>query len=390
MATTAGPAVFSVESSDRNTGARRGFVTTEHGAFETPAFAPVATAGSVKTVRFEEVRALGVQIVLSNTYHLYLKPGVEVIRRAGGLHRFVNWEGPILTDSGGFQAYRLSELFDYQEEGVAFRSHWDGSPHFFSPEKVLEIQYVLGSDLVMPLDFCPPNPADEALIARSVRVTTEWARRSKLWWDSHDRQSFWGKRQLLFGIVQGSANAVWRKRSAVELAKLDFDGYALGGLSLGERKEETFEAVDAAVAILPPERLRYLMGMGTPSDLLLGIERGIDLFDCALPTRNARNGTVYTWQGRLVLKGAAYKDDFGPIDERCGCPACRNHSRAYIRHLFNAREISAMHLATAHNLYFYQELMQAARDKIRAGEFLAFKKQFLELEREEESCQRYH
>ncbi|MCI0329351.1 MAG: tRNA guanosine(34) transglycosylase Tgt [candidate division Zixibacteria bacterium] len=359
---------------------------TTHGDFQTPAFAPVATAGSVKTLLFEEVRSLGTEIVLSNSYHLYLKPGVEVIREAGGLHRFINWEGPILTDSGGFQAYRLSEFFDYQEEGVAFRSHWDGSQHFFSPEKVLEIQQGLGSDLIMPLDFCPPYPAEEALIARSVRVTTEWAKRSKSWWKSRGRVSPLGQRQYLFGIVQGSTSLVWRKRSAQELSELEFDGYALGGLSLGETKGETFETVGTSLEHLPPDRLRYLMGMGTPEDLLLGIEAGIDLFDCALPTRNARNGTVYSWEGKLVLKGAGFKDDFQPIDERCGCPACRNYSRAYIRHLFNVREITAMHLASLHNLWFYQELLRVIREKIKTNEFAAFKKSFTERYREEEVC----
>ncbi|MGH8003421.1 MAG: tRNA guanosine(34) transglycosylase Tgt [Limisphaerales bacterium] len=377
---------FDVGSADRITAARSGVMKTAHGVFQTPAFAPVATTGSVKTLLFEEVRSLGAEIVLSNAYHLYLKPGVEVIRQAGGLHRFIHWEGPILTDSGGFQAYRLAEFFDYQEEGVAFRSHWDGSPHFFSPEKVLEIQHILGSDLIMPLDFCPPYPAEEALVARSVRITTEWAMRSKTLWESQGRVSHWGQRQSLFGIVQGSTSPVWRKHSAVELAELEFDGYALGGLSLGESKEETFVMVGVAVENLPANRPRYLMGMGTPADLLLGIEQGIDLFDCALPTRNARNGTVYNWDGKLVLKGAGFKDDFGPIDECCGCPACRNYSRAYIRHLFNAKEITAMHLATLHNLWFYQELLRTVRDKIRSGEFTAFKKNFMERYREEATC----
>lgn len=377
---------FAVDSVDKIPAARSGVMKTAHGVFQTPAFAPVATVGSVKTLLFEEVRSLGAEIVLSNTYHLYLKPGVEVIRQAGGLHRFINWEGPMLTDSGGFQAYRLSEFFDYQEEGVAFRSHWDGSPHFFSPEKVLEIQQVLGSDLIMPLDFCPPYPAEEPLVARSVRVTTDWAKRSKIWWEAQGGVSCWGQRQFLFGIVQGSTSPVWRKRSAQELAGLEFDGYALGGLSLGETKEQTFDTVGLTVEQLPADRLRYLMGMGTPEDLVLGIEQGIDLFDCALPTRNARNGTVYSWEGKQVLKGAEFKDDFSPIDERCGCPACRNYTRAYIRHLFNAKEITAMHLATLHNLWFYQELLRAARAKIRAGEFAAFKRNFVERYREEETC----
>ena len=386
MAVVSETVSFAIDSEDRLTAARSGVMQTAHGVFQTPAFAPVATAGSVKTILFEEVRSLGAEIVLSNTYHLYLKPGVEVIRQAGGLHRFINWGGPMLTDSGGFQAYRLSEFFDYQEEGVSFRSHWDGSPHFFSPEKVLEIQQVLGSDLIMPLDFCPPYPADEALVARSVRVTNEWAKRSKTWWESRDRLSHWSQRQFLFGIVQGSTSPSWRKRSAQELAELEFDGYALGGLSLGETKEQTFDTVGITVQNLPVDRLRYLMGMGTPTDLVLGIEQGIDLFDCALPTRNARNGTVYNWEGKLVLKGAGFKDDFGPIDERCGCPACRNYTRAYIRHLFNAKEITAMHLATLHNLWFYQELLRTVREKIRTNEFTAFKKNFMERYREEEIC----
>ena len=385
MAVASETGSFAVDAVDKISEARSGLMKTAHGVFQTPAFAPVATAGSVKTLLFEEVRSLGAEIVLSNTYHLYLKPGVEVIRQAGGLHRFINWEGPILTDSGGFQAYRLSEFFDYQEEGVAFRSHWDGSPHFFSPEKVLEIQHVLGSDLIMPLDFCPPYPADEALVARSVRITTDWAKRSKGWWDSRERVSHWGQKQSLFGIVQGSTSPLWRKRSATELAELEFDGYALGGLSLGETKEDTFAMVSVAVENLPADRMRYLMGMGTPLDLLSGIEQGIDLFDCALPTRNARNGTVYNWAGKLVLKGAGFKDDFGPIDGRCGCPACQNYTRAYIRHLFNAKEITGMHLATLHNLWFYQELLGVAREKIRTGEFAAFKKQFMERYREEEA-----
>lgn len=377
---------FTGENKNAPTSVRCGWMNTAHGVFQTPAFAPVATAGSVKTLTFEEVRSLETEIVLSNTYHLYLKPGTEVIREAGGLHRFINWPGPILTDSGGFQAYRLTDRFDYQEDGVAFRSHWDGSPHFFSPEKVLEIQHILGSDLIMPLDFCPPYPAEEALVARSVQVTTNWAKCSKDWWESKSRNSNWGKKQFLFGIVQGSTDSAWRKRSAEELVELDLDGYALGGLSLGESKAETFETVASTVEHLPSDRPRYLMGMGTPEDLLGGIELGIDLFDCALPTRNARNGTVYTWEGKLVLKGAGFKDDFGPIDERCGCPVCRNYTRAYIRHLFNAREITAMHLATLHTLWFYQKLLRTAREKIGRGDFTNFKKEFLEGYREEEVC----
>ncbi len=377
---------FSVQAVDRITSARAGWMKTAHGIFQTPAFAPVATAGSVKTLLFEEVRSLGAEIILSNTYHLYLKPGVEVIRQAGGLHRFINWGGPILTDSGGFQAYRLSEFFDYQKEGVSFRSHWDGAPHFFSPEKVLEIQHFLGSDLLMPLDFCPPYPAEDTLLARSVRLTTEWARRSKTWWEAHGRVSHCDQRQFLFGIVQGSVSPVWRKQSTQEVVELEFDGYALGGLSLGETKEQTIEAVGVTVEQLPADRLRYLMGMGTPVDVLSGIELGIDLFDCALPTRNARNGTVYSWEGKMVLKGASFKDDFKPIDERCGCPACRNYSRAYIRHLFNAREMTAMHLASLHNLWFYQELLRTVREKVRLCTFAAFKKHFMECYREEDAC----
>ncbi len=377
---------FTVENRVVKGSARCGWMNTANGVFQTPAFAPVATAGSVKTLTFEEVRALGAELVLSNAYHLYLKPGTEIIRESGGLHRFINWPGPILTDSGGFQAYRLSEHFDYQEDGVAFRSHWDGSPHFFSPEKVLEIQHILGSDLIMPLDFCPPYPAEESLVARSVRVTTDWAKRSKVWWESRQKVSMWGKRQFLFGIVQGSTHRDWRKRSALELVELDFDGYALGGLSLGESKTETFDAVASTVEHLPVDQPRYLMGMGTPEDLLCGIELGIDLFDCALPTRNARNGTVYTWEGKLLLKGAGFKDDFLPIDENCGCPACRNYSRAYIRHLFNAREITAMRLATLHSLWFYQELLRTARQKIAEGTFAAFKGEFVQRYREEEVC----
>jgi len=377
---------FAVETVDAKGLARTGWMNTAHGVFQTPAFAPVATAGSVKTLTFEEVRLLGTELVLSNSYHLYLKPGTEVIRQAGGLHRFINWPGPILTDSGGFQAYRLSQFFDYQEEGVAFRSHWDGSEHFFSPEKVLEIQHILGSNLIMPLDFCPPYPADENLIARSVRVTTEWGKRSKSWWESREKTSAWGERQFLFGIVQGSTDAVWRKRSAQELVELELDGYALGGLSLGESKTETFDTVASTIEHLPADRPRYLMGMGSPEDLLCGIDLGVDLFDCALPTRNARNGTVYTWEGKLVLKGAGYKDDFKPIDQRCGCPACRSYTRAYLRHLFNAREITAMHLATLHTLWFYQELLRRAREEIREGTWASFKQDFLNRYREEEIC----
>jgi len=377
---------FAREAVDRQSSARTGWMSTAHGVFQTPAFAPVATAGSVKTLTFEEVRSLGAELVLSNSYHLYLKPGTEVIRQAGGLHRFINWPGPILTDSGGFQAYRLSQFFDYQEDGVAFRSHWDGSEHFFSPEKVIEIQHIIGSDLIMPLDFCPSYPAEETLVARSVQVTTEWGKRSKSWWESKEKISAWGKRQFLFGIVQGSTDAVWRKRSAQELVELEFDGYALGGLSLGESKTETFDTVASTIEHLTADRPRYLMGMGTPEDLLSGIELGVDLFDCALPTRNARNGTVYTWEGKLVLKGAGYKDDFKPIDQRCGCPTCRSYTRAYLRHLFNVREITAMHLATLHTLWFYQELLRIGREKIRQGSWASFKKDFLNRYREEEIC----
>ncbi|MDZ7373631.1 MAG: tRNA guanosine(34) transglycosylase Tgt [candidate division KSB1 bacterium] len=366
--------VFEIVAIDPETGARAGRLFTAHGVVETPAFMPVGTQGCVKAVSPQELLECGIQIFLANTYHLFLRPGLEVLRRAGGLHRFAGWSGPILTDSGGFQIYSLSEFRKITEEGVYFRSHLDGSYILFTPESAVDHQRAIGSDIMMVLDECTPYPCDRSYAVRSLELTHAWAERSLHRFQ--ETQPEYGHSQLLFGIVQGSVYLDLRRQSAERLSQLDFPGYALGGLSVGEPKEVMYEVIDQTAPLLPHDRPRYLMGVGKPEDLVEAVGMGIDLFDCVIPTRNGRNGTVFTWEGPLVIKNGRFKDDFRPIDESCSCYTCRNYTRAFVRHLFNAGEVLALRLATIHNLTFYATLMSQAREAILAGRFRQWARDF--------------
>jgi queuine tRNA-ribosyltransferase len=357
---------FTIEARDGR--ARAGRMATAHGEVATPAFMPVGTAGAVKAVTPEDLQRCGARIVLGNTYHLYLRPGHELIRGLGGLHRFMHWPGPILTDSGGFQVFSLAELRDVDEEGVRFRSHLDGSSHLLTPELSMEIQSALGSDVAMVLDECPAWPAPREAVETAVARTTRWARRC--------REAYRGP-GVAFGIVQGGTFSDLRRRSAAELLELDFPGYAIGGLSVGEPDERTFETVETTAGLLPESRPRYLMGMGRPRDLVQAVARGVDLFDCVMPTRNARNGTLFTSSGRLNIKRAEFQADSGPLDDRCGCETCVNYSRAYLRHLYVSGEILAARLHTIHNLAYYLGLMERMRNAIAGGDFDTFRREFL-------------
>jgi len=359
---------FHLKQSSGPDGPRLGEIRTSRGVVETPVFMPVATYGTVKTLTPEEVGGLGAAIILSNVYHLYLRPGVELIGELGGLHRFMNWPGPILTDSGGYQVFSLAPFRTLSEEGVLFRSHLNGDQHFLTPEKVVELQEALGVDIMMCLDECPPFPCPEDKARRAMDLTLKWARRSREAWSETG--------QALFAIVQGGMVAAWRREQAQALRELDLPGYALGGLSVGEDKETTLAMVAATTPELPEDKPRYLMGIGTPEDLVEGVARGIDMFDCVLPTRNARNGMAFTDTGRVVIKNAAYARDPGPLSADCGCYACRHYSRAYLRHLFVSREILAYRLLTWHNLYYYFNLMARMREALAAGRFAAFRRDF--------------
>ncbi len=355
------------ESSECN--ARLGKLYTPHGVIETPIFMPVGTRATVKAMTPEEVKDLGAQIILSNTYHLYLKPGHKLIEEAGGLHKFMNWDKPILTDSGGFQVFSLGKLRKISEEGVEFSSHIDGSKHFISPEKSIEIQNSLGSDIMMALDECTPYPSDYEYTKESLERTTRWAKRCKEYHKDWDRQA-------LFGIVQGGMYKDLREQSIKEITDLDLPGYAIGGLSVGEPKELYRDMLSFTAPKLPKNKARYLMGVGSPDYLFDAVISGIDMADCVLPTRIARNGTVLTSHGKLVIKNAEYKRDFGKLDPECDCYTCKNYSRAYIRHLFNVDEILAARLATIHNLYFLIKLMENIRTAIKEDRLLEYREQF--------------
>lgn len=342
--------------------ARAGLLTTDRGEIPTPIFIPVGTQGAVKAVEPRELEEIGARIILGNTYHLYLRPGVELIEKAGGLHQFMNWEKPILTDSGGYQVFSLSELRDIAESGVGFKSHIDGSLHHFTPEGVVDIQRSLGSDIMMVLDECAPYPGEEGYVVESNRLTIRWAERSKN--RMEQTSPHYGKGQALFPIVQGGTFPAIREESASALVGMGFDGYAIGGLSVGEPAEMMYAMTEICTGILPIEKPRYLMGVGTPENLLESIGRGIDMFDCVLPTRNGRNAVFFTRNGKINIKNAGYTDDFSPIDPECECYACGKFTRAYIRHLFKAREIMALQLASIHNLHFYLWLMRSAREAI--------------------------
>ncbi len=352
------------------TRARLGLLTTPHSQIPTPVFMPVGTQATVKTMAPHELKALGFQIILANTYHLYLRPSDGLIARLGGLHRFMNWSRSILTDSGGFQVFSLSELRTITEEGVTFRSHLDGSEHFIGPEKSIAIQENLGADIIMAFDECTPYPCTEEYARESLERTTRWAMRCLRAKTRED--------QLLFGIVQGSTFAHLRRESAKQIVDLDFPGYAIGGLSVGEPKELMYEMLDVTVPELPEERPRYLMGVGSPDDLVEGVARGIDMFDCVLPTRLGRHGTVYTSTGKLVIRNAQYKEDPKPMDPACECWACQNFSRAYVRHLLHADEVLGIRLTTYHNLYFLGQLMARIRESLAQGTFPEFYRRFKE------------
>lgn len=355
----------------KQTGARLGIVHTPHGSFETPIFMPVGTLATVKTMSPEDLKAMGAGIILSNTYHLWLRPGHEIVKKAGGLHKFMNWDRPILTDSGGFQVFSLSDLRRIEEEGVHFRNHLNGDKLFLSPEKAMDIQNALGSDIMMAFDECPPYPAEYDYLKRSVERTSRWAERCL---EAHSRPQDQG----LFGIVQGGEFEDLRRQSAADLVSMDFPGYAVGGLSVGEPKDVMNRVLEFTTPYLPTDKPRYLMGVGSPDSLIDGAIRGIDMFDCVLPTRIARNGTVMTSHGRLVVKNAKYAHDFGPLDDNCDCYACRNYSRAYIRHLIKADEIFGIHLTSYHNLYFLLHLMQQVRQAIMDDNLLEFREAFFE------------
>ncbi len=348
--------------------ARRGEVHTLHGVVQTPVFMPVGTQATVKAVTPENLEALGAQIILGNTYHLFLRPGHELIRSMGGLHGFMNWQRPILTDSGGFQIFSLKDLATITEEGAGFRSHLDGSKLFLSPEDAVGVQEALGSDIMMVLDTCIPYPASHGEADAATRLTGRWARRSRL------AQKDTG--QLLFGIVQGGMYEDLRKRAAEELVDIGFDGYAMGGLSVGEPEELMYDMTEATARLLPQDHPIYLMGVGTPENLVEAVWRGVDMFDCVMPTRNARNGMLFTSRGRVVIKNSTYRNDPRPVDETCSCYTCRNYSRAYLRHLFVCREILAYHLNTIHNLHYYVTLMQEMRSAIEEDRFAQFRRDF--------------
>jgi queuine tRNA-ribosyltransferase len=368
---------FSIISKDVSSKARAGFFETDHGIVETPAFMPVGTQGTVKAVNPEFLeKDIKAQIVLSNTYHLYLRPGTEILEKAGGLHNFMNWQKPILTDSGGYQVYSLSSLRKLKENGVEFRSHLDGSSHFFSPVKVIQIQRSIGSDIMMVLDECTPYPCDYEYADKSTELTSKWAELNKEAFDN--TKPFYGNNQFLFGIIQGSVYKELREKSASDLRKLDFDGYAIGGLAVGEPAEEMYSITDFTTDFMPEDKPRYLMGVGRPENILESIERGIDMFDCVMPTRNARHGVLFTSEGVLTLTNSQFKDDFEKLDVNCECYTCKNYSRAYLRHLFNAGELLALELASIHNLHFYISLMSEARKKIIDSSFKEWKNKTIE------------
>jgi queuine tRNA-ribosyltransferase len=373
------PLPFSVEARDVATSARLGRLTTPHGVVETPVFMPVGTQATVKAITPEALEALGAQIILGNTYHLMLRPGEELVANLGGLHGFASWRRAMLTDSGGYQVFSLTKLRKLDERGVEFRSHLDGSRHFLSPERSMEIQSRLGADIVMAFDECPPFPIDRDGARRSMELTTRWARRSADHF-AHEQRRRTGEglaRQALFGIVQGSIYEDLRAESLERLVEIGFDGYAIGGLSVGEPKEEMYRITEVVAAKSPWERPRYLMGVGTPEDLVESVARGVDMFDCVLPTRNARNGHLFTSRGAVRIKNARYTDDPRPLDPACKCPTCARHSRAYLRHLFVSSEILYSVLATAHNIYFYLDTMQRVRQAIALNRFGQFRHDYL-------------
>ncbi len=364
---------FEVIKKDKYTNARVGIIHTAHGDIPTPIFMPVGTLGTVKSVSVEELEEMGSKIILGNTYHLYLKPGMEIMRQAGGLHKFMNWDKPILTDSGGFQVFSLSDMRHINENGVEFRSHIDGSKHFFTPEKSIEIQNDIHSDIMMSFDECVDARADYDYVKQSIERTIRWAKRGLDYHKEHSHPD-----QSLFGIVQGGLFKDLREISARETTAMDFDGFSIGGLSVGETKEEMIDILNFTTPLLPEDKPRYNMGVGTPDYLFESFQAGIDMADCVLPTRIARNGSAMTSHGRLPIKNASYKNDFTPVDHDCDCYTCRNYSRAYIRHLINVNEILGARLLSYHNLYFLLKMCENIREAIMNDSFMDYKKEFYE------------
>jgi queuine tRNA-ribosyltransferase len=360
---------FSFSVLARDGRARAGRLVTPHGEVETPVFMPVATAGAVKAVPFRDLREIGAQILLANTYHLMLRPGDALVADLGGLHGFTGWERPLLTDSGGYQVFSLAALRQIDEEGVRFQSHIDGTAHLLSPERSMEIQANLGADIAMVFDECPPGDAPREAVAEAAERTTRWARRCR---EAHRRDDQW-----LFGIVQGGVHPDLRERSAREMIALEFAGYAVGGLSVGEPREARDRVLEDLEPTLPGDRPRYLMGVGTPEDIIEAVARGVDMFDCVLPTRNARNGQLFTRRGRLSIRNARFRDDPRPPDPDCPCPTCRTTSRAYLRHLHMSGEMTAASLMTTHNLFFYLDTMEALRQSIRLCRFEEYRRETL-------------
>jgi queuine tRNA-ribosyltransferase len=361
---------FSFEVQQRSTEnqGRIGILNTFHSRIETPIFMPVGTQGTVKAMTVDDLRRIGFQLILGNTYHLYMRPGADIVAEAGGLHRFSNWTESMLTDSGGFQVFSLAKLSKITEEGVTFRSHIDGSPHLFTPEKVMEIEMALGADIAMVFDVCMPYPSDYRDAKEAMERTSRWAERCLR---AHHRPD-----QVLFGIVQGVTYRDLREASATLLRELNFPGYAIGGLSVGEPKPLMYETLDYTVPVLPEDKPRYLMGVGSPDTLWEGVERGIDMFDCVFPTRIARNGTALTSLGRVIIRDAKYARDFGPLDPNCSCKTCTQYTRAYLRHLFKAGEILGAHLVTYHNLAFLKDVMDQIKEGLRTGTFQERKREF--------------
>jgi len=371
--------MFELLKTDPSSRARRGRLTTSHGVIETPQYMPVGTQATVKAVDHRELIEMGTEIILGNTYHLFLRPGLDVMAKFGGLHKFMNWHRPILTDSGGFQVFSLAKLRSITDEGVEFRSHLDGSKFFLGPKESIAIQHALGADIIMAFDECPPWPAEQSAVEGAVKRTITWARKSL---DHHRHliasdESRPTREQALFGIVQGGEYAHLREECAKALTAMDFDGYAIGGVSVGEPEVEMYKAAEATVPHLPENKVRYAMGLGQPHQLVELVARGVDIFDCVLPTRVARHATVYTRTGTLNLRGAQYRMDPAPLDPACGCYACQNFTRAYIRHLFKAGEILALVLVSVHNLRFYLDLMRDIRSALETDSFSAFREHFL-------------
>lgn len=368
---------FQVIKADTETNARLGILKTSHGEILTPVFMPVGTQGTIKTLCVEELKNLEVEIILNNAYHLFLRPGADIIKEAGGLHKFISWDRPILTDSGGYQIFSLASLREISEEGVEFRSHIDGTKVFLSPEIMTEFQLSLSVDIAMCLDECVPYPVTHKKAKDAMELTLRWARRCKEKFKEFKLKNFESNSQLLFGILQGSVYKDLRKESACRTVEIGFDGYAIGGLSVGEPRDKLFESLDAVMSVLPTEKPRYFMGLGSAEDLWGCVEQGVDMFDCVMPSRNGRNGQAFTFQGKINIKNASYQKDFTPLEEGCSCLTCRSYSRAFINHLFKVNETLAGRLMTLHNIRFMVRLMETIRNAIKDGSFKDAKKRFL-------------